>query len=120
MIEAATVQNEIANGPTSLRHIYRWFVLLAALDVLFTSWILLFGGTESNGLAWFSFRTLGVPGLVLMKVACVTAVIAICQFVSRKRPRIGLHIARLAVALNTVPVAFGIACLWIFFANVML
>ncbi len=99
-----------------IRH-YRWFALLAALDVLLTSIIMLWGGTESNAIARFAFTSLGVPGLAVLKLACVLVVVAVCERVNRERPRLALRLAQLAAGLNLVPVVFGFACLWVFFAT---
>ncbi len=98
---------------------YRWFAVLAMLDVLLTSIILTLGGTESNAIACFMYRTFGVAGLVLLKVPCVLLVIAICERVGRERPALARGVARLAVLLNTVPVAFGLACMSIFASHLV-
>jgi len=94
--------------------IYRWFALLAVLDVLLTSIILTLGGTESNALACLAFRTLGVWGLILLKLGCASVLIAVCERVGRERPALARQLARAAVAANCVPVAFGVVCMGIF------
>jgi hypothetical protein len=89
---------------------YRWFVGLAAADVVLTALILAMGGTEANVVAQAILASVGILGMVLLKGASVGVVLGVCEFVSRRSRPTGRRLAEAAVALSTVPVTIGLFC----------
>jgi hypothetical protein len=93
---------------------YQWFVLLAALDVLFTWGVLRIGGWEVNGIARAVIHHGDVAGMITLKFFTVVVVLLICEYIGRRRLKTGLGLSIAAVALNVVPVTVGASHLMIF------
>lgn len=88
---------------------YKWFVLISAMDVILTWFILLLGGTEVNGLADAVIAHTGLKGILIYKFCLVVAVVLICEVVGRRRPRLGRNLARLAIVITALPVILSVA-----------
>lgn len=87
---------------------YVWCVFFAAMDIMVTWIVLHMGGREVNGVAAWLIHRFGLWGIVVFKFVIIMAVIAICEFIGRRRPVLGKRLAEWAVALNVVPVAVGL------------
>jgi hypothetical protein len=111
--QAATAAPAKATPRRSLLYIehYPWVLTLAALDVAFTWLILALGGSELNLVAAIVIHHAGVAGMLALKFGALALVIAICEYVGRRRRALGRHVASLAIALNTVPATVGLLCL---------
>lgn len=92
------------------RH-YVWLLGLAAADVLVTWLVLGTGGTELNALARLAIERAGVLGMISIKAATLALVLAICEYVGRRRPTTGRRLAEFALAANTMAVSFGLVYL---------
>jgi len=88
------------------RH-YPWFITFAGLDVVLTWIVLSLGGQELNAVAQLALDLAGIPGMIALKVSAVLIVCVICEYLGRRRPSIGLGVANLAIAANTIPVTLG-------------
>ena len=86
---------------------YTAFVLLAALDVICTWFVLALNGREVNALANMVLQQWDVHGLLALKFCVVAMVLMICEFVGRKRPAAAVRLAFAAIAMNFFPVAVG-------------
>lgn len=87
---------------------YKWFVLVSALDVVLTWFILLVGGSEVNVLADAVIASAGLKGILIYKFCLVLLVVVICEVVGRRRPRAGQKLALLAIAVTSVPVILSV------------
>lgn len=87
---------------------YKWFVLLSALDVVLTWFILLLGGTEVNVLADAVISRTGLNGILIYKFCLVIVVILSCEVIGRRRPRLGRRVAHLSIAITAAPVILSI------------
>lgn len=92
---------------------YKWFVLLSAVDIILTWFILLLGGTEVNALADAVIARTGLKGILIYKFCLVTIVVLICEVVGRRRPRLGRNLVRGAVIITSLPIIASIAQLMI-------
>lgn len=88
---------------------YCWFVLLASLDLMLTGVILAIGGRELNIVAHQVLGVAGLGGLTVYKLAIVCCVVAICEFIGRRKPVTGRRLAEWSVALTSIPVAVAFA-----------
>ena len=88
---------------------YKWFVLISAVDVILTWFILLLGGNEVNVLADAVIAHAGLKGIVVYKFCLVVFVVLICEVVGRRRFGMGRKLARLAVMVTALPVALSVA-----------
>lgn len=95
--------------PTLYPELYACYVLVSALDILFTWRILCAGGREINAVADWIIARHDVPGLALFKFVNVVLVVLICEIVGRRRYETGAKLARWAVVLSTFPVVVGAA-----------
>jgi hypothetical protein len=90
---------------------YVSFVFVSSLDIMFTWFILRYGGEERarevNPVADGVIASWGLPGLVVFKFMCVILVVLVCEIVGRLRPKTGLRLAWLAVLLAAYPVLIG-------------
>ncbi len=102
--------NKLRSSVVFPRH-YVWLLGLAAMDVLVTWLVLRFGGSELNALARFAIEKAGVSGLISIKAATIAMVLAICEYVGRRRPVMGRRLAEFALAANTLAVSFGLVYL---------
>src|SRR5688572_17904597 len=77
---------------------YAWYVLVSALDIMFTVALLVhLGAREVNMLAQASIELFGTWGLIGLKFLSVVLVVAICEWVGRQRPRLGGKVATTAI-----------------------
>jgi hypothetical protein len=95
-------------APVLYPNIYVWYVLVASLDIMLTWVILHFGGQEVNLLADHIIRRYGLPGTVIFKYGAVVLVVVICEFVGRARPHTGRRLAKAAIVLTMIPVAWAL------------
>lgn len=86
---------------------YVWFILLAAMDVMFTWVILAMGGNEVNYLADRVIAHRGLPGLIVFKFALVIFVVLMCEQVGRRKRKLGRSLAEWSVAISSVPLIVG-------------
>ena len=87
---------------------YKWFVLISAVDIVLTWFILLLGGSEVNVLADAVIAHAGLKGILIYKFCLVILVVIVCEAVGRRRPWIGRNLARLAVVITALPVVLSI------------
>jgi hypothetical protein len=97
---------------------YCWFLLLSALDIMLTHKILNefrhMGGRELNTFADFLIARAGLWGAIGLKCASVVVVVAILEFVGRRRPTLGRTLMNCVLAMAIVPVSFALVQLaWI-------
>ena len=88
---------------------YKWFILISAVDLVLTWFILLLGGKEVNVLADAVIAHTGLGGLITYKFCLVILVVLICEIVGRRRPQLGRKLARWSVAITCVPVVLSLA-----------
>lgn len=89
---------------------YAWYVLASALDIMVTVTVLVhLGAREVNTFAQWSIERFGTWGLIGLKFLSVIAVVAICEHVGRRRPRLGASLATIAIFLSLLPVAAALA-----------
>jgi hypothetical protein len=94
--------------------LYRWLVLLALLDILFTTIVLSFGGAEANALARAVIDLAGLPGMIFLKIVSVTTVLAVCEVVGRRRHCTGRLLAHAAIVANSIAASLGCAAIAIY------
>jgi hypothetical protein len=87
---------------------YKWFIVLATLDVTLTWAVLQMGGREANPFAEYILVRWGMPGLIGLKFAVVGLVVCTCELIGRKRFFTAQRLAEWAVALNSIPVILGV------------
>ncbi len=95
--------------PTLYPALYTWYVLVSALDILFTWRILRADGVEVNVLANWVIDQHDIRGLAVFKFLTVVVVILICEVVGRRQYETGAKLARWAVVLSAFPVVVGAA-----------
>src|SRR3954464_993197 len=84
---------------------YAWYVLASALDVMVTVTVLVhLGAREVNTFAQWSIEHFGTWGLISLKFISVVLVVGICEFVGRRRPKMGQLLATLAIFASLTPV----------------
>jgi hypothetical protein len=106
---AAPSSRPFLRRPALYPDLYTWYVLVSALDILFTWRILCAGGNEVNAVADWIITRHDVPGLATFKFLTVVVVVLICEIVGRRRYETGAKLARWAVVLSTFPVVVGAA-----------
>jgi hypothetical protein len=74
--------------------LYAWYVLVSALDILFTWRILRADGIEVNVLANWVIDQHDIRGLVVFKFLTVVVVILICEVIGRRQYETGAKLAR--------------------------
>ena len=81
-----------------------------------------FGGWEVNQIAAHLEERMGLWGLIVLKYATVVLVVLICEYVGRRRPRLGRGIAVAAIGLSAMPVGIGLLQIgaWLFGADAMM
>ncbi|MEX2217469.1 MAG: DUF5658 family protein [Phycisphaerales bacterium] len=88
---------------------YTWYLLAGTLDILVTHFILSqLGGWEVNVLAARLIERYGVWGLVALKYSTVVVVVLVCEYVGRRRPRVGRGLAAAAIVISALPVGLGL------------
>lgn len=100
--------------------VHRWFLALAAVDVVLTAIVLSLGGQEANLVPRAVLARAGLAGMVALKTASVVCILLACEFVGRKREPIGRRLALAATAANSIAAAMGGAYLTIFSAQAYL
>jgi hypothetical protein len=95
----------MTRDPVSFPTAYKWYLALAAGDVLLTSLILELGGVELNSLADWVHGQGGMFGLSVLKFATVAVVVVCCEAIARRNARTGGRLAEWAVAISAIPVA---------------
>ena len=108
-VDVAAVRPNGVWGQALYPNLYSWFVLFAALDVMFTRMVLYLGGVEVNGLADYVIARWGLFGMVGLKFAVVVLVLGICQWIGQRNPKLGRKVAICAIGLNVLPVAVAMA-----------
>lgn len=102
----------------ALRYSFWHLMLLVAstLDLMVTWMILCRGGDEINPLAavvwnswsqWGDNPQAGLTGLSLYKFGIVTLVVILCEWVGRRKKKVGLRLSRFAVLLTLLVVLFA-------------
>lgn len=97
-------------APIHLRHVlypdrYAWYVLASALDVMVTITVLVhLGAREVNTFAQWSIEQFGNWGLIGLKFLSVIVVVLICEYIGRRRRRLGAALATAAIFLSLIPV----------------
>lgn len=109
-IVSISAQSPLLSRVVFPRH-YVWLLGLAAMDVLVTWLVLQTGGNELNALARVAIERAGVAGMISIKAATMALVLAICEYIGRRRPPLGRRLAELALAANTLAVSFGLVYL---------
>src|SRR3954463_15757968 len=99
----------MSNGRASLPPVlfpnaYLWLVLVSALDLMLTWVILHFGGREGNALAAAVIGRVGLIGLIAFKFAIVTLVLVLCEWAGRRKPKAGLRLAVISIAITCIPI----------------
>ena len=97
-------------APIHRRHVlypdrYAWYVLASSLDIMVTVTVLVhLGAREVNTFAQWSIERFGTWGLIGLKFLSVIVVVAICEHIGRRKPRLGATLATAAILLSLVPV----------------
>lgn len=92
---------------------YVWLVLVSSLDVMLTLVVLVaMDGFEVNPIAAAVIDTHGYAWAIVYKFAIVVLVVLICEVVGRMHDRTGRKLARAAVVINSLPVAYTFALLF--------
>lgn len=95
--------------PILFPRMYSTYILLAALDVVFTLFILSIGGEELNAIANWIWQQGQQTGLTFFKFATVSFVLVSCEIVGRRKHRLGRTLAEWAIAINCIPVGVAVA-----------
>ncbi len=91
---------------------YVWLVLVSALDIILTLLVLyVWEGEEANPLTDMIIRDMGFGWAILFKFGMMLFAIIACEVIGRRNDRAGRRLARLAVAINSIPVIFTFALL---------
>ena len=89
---------------------YAWYVFASALDIMVTVVVLVhLGAREVNTIAQASIDLFVTWGLIGLKFASVLVVVAICEFIGRRRKDLGRRLAGAAIALSLFPVGAAVA-----------
>lgn len=84
---------------------YAWYILASTLDIVVTVSVLVhYGAREVNSLAQASIELFGTWGLIGLKFLTLVIVIAICEYIGRRQPRLGRMLATIAIAVSLAPV----------------
>ena len=98
-------------SPVLYENHYTWFILVSALDVMFTWIVLHAGGREANALAAAVLNRFGLGGMVVFKFALVIFVIVLCEIIGRRSRSAGRRLATWAVGLTCVPLIIAVMLL---------
>lgn len=89
---------------------YAWYLLACALDIMLTVTILEhLHGREVNAVAQRAIELGGHWGLIGLKFASAVLVVSICEYVGRRKRRVGERVAGLAVAISAAPCVLALA-----------
>jgi hypothetical protein len=94
--------------PMLYQRVYLWFVLVSALDIMFTWTILSLGGKEVNVIADAVIAHTGFSGMMIYKFCLVLLVVVICEVVGRRRRALGRILASWSVAVTAIPVVLSL------------
>ena len=83
---------------------YVWFVFLSAMDLMMTWVILHFGGSEANAVAAGYLNKYGLKGFVIYKFVLVCIIVLICEYVGRRKYRLGRLLAIWSVIVTSSPI----------------
>lgn len=94
---------------------YVWYVLVSAMDIVVTVSVLVhYGAREVNSIAQASIELFGTWGLIGLKFLTLVIVVAICEYIGRRRRRLGATIATIAVVASLSPViAASVQVFWL-------
>jgi uncharacterized membrane protein len=113
---AGEVQLMDAALPVSVRrpvlypNLYAWYILVSAMDIMITVTLLIhLGAHEVNMIAQRSIELFGTWGLIGLKFASVILVVAICEYIGRRRPRTGRGLAIAAIFISLFPIVAATA-----------
>lgn len=95
--------------PILFPRMYSTYITLAALDILFTLFIISIGGQEVNAIANWIWQHGELPALAFFKFATVSFVLVACEIVGRRKHRLGRSLAEWAIAINCIPVGVAVA-----------
>lgn len=87
---------------------YSWYVFVSALDVILTTVLLHLGAEEVNVIANWVLGRWNIAGMVVFKFVLVSLVLVICEFVGRRRPRLGKWLIEWAVGITCIPVNLAV------------
>ncbi len=91
---------------------YVWLVLVSALDIILTLLVLyVWQGQEANPMTDMIIRDMGFGWAILFKFGMMLFAIIACEVIGRRRDRAGRRLARIAVAINALPVVYTFALL---------
>ncbi len=88
---------------------YVWLLFLSSLDIMFTSIILQFGGSEVNPLVNWVLTHGGLVGVVGYKFLLIAFVMWACEVIGRRRDEAGRRLAEWSVAITLIPVYLALA-----------
>jgi hypothetical protein len=95
---------------------YGWYVIASTLNIVVTVFVLVqYHAQEVNSLAQRSIELFGTWGLVGLKFLTLALVVSICEYVGRRRPRLGKTLAVIAIFASLFPVcaaAVQVLYLW--------
>jgi hypothetical protein len=96
-------------------NLYCWFLLFSSLDIMLTHTILgrfgAFGGRELNSIADYIIKAAGLWGAIGLKFITCAIAIGIVEYVGRRRPALGLRLAKLMLVLSIFPVVWELIIL---------
>lgn len=104
---AADRRSFVAAQPTPAELLLAYAVL-AAGDVLLTTWILSLGGIELNAIADRVLQQFGPPGLAVLKLATMVVVLACVSAIWLKSERTGRRVAAWGVGLSMLPIVVAV------------
>lgn len=88
---------------------YVWYIFASALDIMFTYAIIWkLGGREVNVVAARLVERFEHWGLIGLKFTTVILVIAICELVGARHPKLGRRVAIAAILISAFPIGYGI------------
>jgi hypothetical protein len=99
----------MVHQPVLYPRIHPWYLVVAALDVLLTWFIITtFYGVEVNPLAAKVIETGGMSLATFYKFLLVGFVMWACEYIGRHRPHVGRHVLFYAVIINACVVIFSL------------
>jgi len=98
-----------ARAPVLYPNLYVWYIFASALDIMFTYAIIWkLGGREVNVVAARLVERFEHWGLIGLKFTTVILVIAICELIGARHPKLGRRVAIAAIVISAFPVGYGI------------
>jgi uncharacterized membrane protein len=103
------VLTTVARTPMLYPNRYSWYILVSALDIMFTVTLLVhLGAHEVNMIAQRAIELFGTWGLIGLKFASVLLVIGICETIGRRRLSTGRNLATAAILISLLPIAAAV------------